>query len=158
MKDFITRHSVLSFAFICGLCILGLSLSLEKVFTPNPIIGLFDGIRVGFYTLLASVSASLLGFSIATLAIVIALMPSPRLKLVRESKHYASLYGIFLTAMKFLGLTTIVSFISLFIDTDRSPQVWLTYICLWSSILAFFSVYRCIWVMGRIVDIIVKPS
>ena len=78
---------------------------LELRFESSSILSLIGGVREPFYTVVASVAGSLLGFAIAAVSIMIAFMQSPRLDIIRKSKHYPVIYSTFLMAIKYLAFT-----------------------------------------------------
>ena len=84
--------------------------------------GLLDARRSTVYGAFAAIAGSLLGFVIATISIVLGLSSSPRLKRVRDSAHYGTLWGVFTAAIKAMGLATLVLLAGLLFDCDQSPK------------------------------------
>ncbi len=73
---------------------------------------LLSGNRAAAYGALASVFGALMGFAIATIAIIVSFSQDERMVIVRESKHYRTLWAIFTSAVRFLGLATVLPVIA----------------------------------------------
>ena len=72
--------------------------------------------RSGLYTTLLTVEATLLGFIVAILTIVLGYAQASRFEIVRESRHWKSLFGSYTRAMRWSAYAT-VSFL-----TDRTAS------------------------------------
>src|SRR5207245_1100508 len=64
----------------------------------------FENQRATIYGALTSVFGSLLGFAITSVSIVIAFASHERLALVRKSEHYPTLWAVFMSSIKVLGV------------------------------------------------------
>jgi len=117
----------------------------------------FAGNRVALYGALVALFGSLLGFSITAVSIVLGYANSDKLEIVRESAHYADLWNTFKSAIKVLAFATVTSLIGLILDRDNLPNNLLLYLNIFSSILAFLRIGRCIWVLENIIAIVTKP-
>lgn len=118
---------------------------------------LLDGSRAAIYGALATIFGSLLGFIITAVSIALGFSTSDRLAIVRDSKYYLQLWGVFISATRCLALATVASVVALVGDRDSAPIRWLTYSVLILSVLAVTRIARCIWVLENIVRIVVTP-
>lgn len=117
---------------------------------------ILDGNRSAMYGTLATIFGSLLGFTITAASVVMALFGTPRLKLVRESKHSDYLRVIFVAAIRTLGIGTIIALIGLLLDRDSAPMVMITYLLLFVFILTWFRVGRVIWVLEKTLKVVIR--
>lgn len=116
---------------------------------------LVHGNRGQIYGTLASICGSLLGFVIATLSVVLGFTASRRLDILRKSKHYRQLWGVFTSAIRVLGFTTFAWLIALFIDRETCPRLPLLIVCFGATVLAILRLARAVWVLERIVEILI---
>ena len=114
--------------------------------------------RSALYSTLASIFGALLGFVIAAIAIVLTLAPDPRLDLVTRSPHYATLWRIFFSATRALGLATVACVAGLVFDRSSIPPLWLVAVVIFSTLWSSLRVWRCIWALEKLVKIIVKRA
>jgi hypothetical protein len=116
------------------------------------------GNRAAIYGTAASIFGSLLGFAITASSIVLGFSASDRLRVIRESKQYNTLWQVFSSTIRALALATISSFISLIFDRDTHPVPLLLFFALFGAVLAFFRVWRTIWVLENVIALITMPS
>lgn len=119
---------------------------------------LLQGNRGAIYGALASIFGSLLGFIIAAVSIALGFSASDKLTIVRESKFYLQLWGVFLSATRCLAMVTVASLVALIGDRDTAPIRWLTYAVWVLTVLSVARISRCIWVLENIVKIVTKPA
>ncbi len=117
----------------------------------------FEGNRGALYAALVALFGSLLGFSITAISIVLGYANSDKLEIVRKSAHYSDLWNTFRSAIKVLAFATVTSLIGLILDRDTSPTNLILYLNIFASILSFFRIARCIWVLESIIAIVTKP-
>ena len=129
---------------------------MECILDSSPLMSLINGIRQSFYSVIASVAGSLLGFTIAAISIAIAFMQSPRLDLVKKSQHYPMIYKTYLAAIKYLAFTTAVAIICLLVERGTAPKIWLTYACFWGVVVSALALLRSVWILEKIIGIITK--
>jgi signal transduction histidine kinase len=118
---------------------------------------LLRGNRAAVYGALASLWGSLLGFTIAAVSIALGLAASDRLAIVRGSRHYATLWRVFIAAMRALALATIAALAGLVADRDAAPVHALLCLCVAAALLAALRVARTIWVFERLIAIVTRP-
>ena len=119
---------------------------------------LLHGQRSALYGAFASIAGSLLGFVLATVSIVIGFASGPRMKRVRQSKHYPTLWRVFTSAIRVLGMATCVFLAGLVLDKDDDPSHLVLYGCIFVSVLAVLRVIRCIWVLEKVIALVVTQQ
>lgn len=122
----------------------------------NMIVAQLDGLRLSLYTTLAQIMGALLGIVIAGLAILLTMDKSTAMQLLKKSKYYEELFSIFISGITRLAIGTMICVIALIFDKDTEPHVWLSYIVLWSFLLASISLSRCIWVLKNVIKLQLK--
>ena len=81
--------------------------------------------RTPIYRTTASIAASLLGFSLTVISIVVGFSSYERLANIRKNEHYSTLWEIFFSTVTALAILLFVSFICLIFDRDKAPILWL---------------------------------
>lgn len=112
-----------------------------------------NGTRTTLYGTLAAVAGAMLGFVITGLSVLLTTNNDKQMEQLRKSKHYKTIFIIFFSTSKYLGLLLITSLISLVLDKDNSPIIALTIIALSLTIIVGIRLLRCIWVLEKIVEI-----
>ena len=129
-------------------CELALGLCLTLVFAGwvewangmRSVDNLLSGQRSAVYGTVASLDGALLGFIIATAAIVLSFAPSDRFALLRGSAHYKTLWRTFTSTIRFLGLATLLALAALLGDRDAGPNRLFMILCAGSTLLAVLRV------------------
>jgi hypothetical protein len=145
---------------------LGLSLALAILFAlwserwggKSIIDTTLDGNRSAVYAALASIFGSLLGFVITAVSIVLGFSASEKLTVVRESKHYPTLWRVYIAAIRVLAFATIICVVALVLDRDKQIVHWVMYLAAFGCILATARVARCVWVLENIIALVSRPS
>jgi hypothetical protein len=119
---------------------------------------LLQGNRGAIYGTLASIFGSLLGFIITAVSIALGFSASERLTIVRESRYYPHLWGVFMSATRWLALATVASIAALVADRDLAPIRGLTYAVWLLAVLSVARIARCLWVLENIVRIATRPE
>lgn len=114
--------------------------------------------RATVYRVAATVGAALLGFTGTIVAVIYGLIDAERLKHLRRSAQNATLWRVFFSAMRCLGLLVVVSFAGLITDHEGEPIMPLVIVFLYASLLALFRVARSVWLLQRIIEIMALPS
>jgi hypothetical protein len=114
--------------------------------------------RSAIYGTAASVFGSLLGFVITATSIVLGFSASDRLKVLRESKQYTTLWSVFSSTIWALGLATTGAFLALIFDRDSHPVHFLLYIAFFGAVLSFLRVLRAVWVLENIIALLTAPT
>lgn len=112
--------------------------------------------RGAIYGTLASILGALLGFVVTTLAILLTFADSPRLSVLRQSRHYETLWKVFVSNIRTLGLATTAVLAALLVDRDSSPQHVLQVAVVWTLSLAILRVARAAWILEQFVMLVTK--
>ncbi|MDD2468056.1 MAG: hypothetical protein PHI97_29105 [Desulfobulbus sp.] len=117
-----------------------------------------EGNRSSIYGTAASIFGSLLGFSITATSIVLGFSTSDRLKILRDSKQFKTLWMVFSSSIWALSLATTTSFLALIFDRDSHHVFFLLVAAFFGAILSLLRLARTIWVLENIITIITMPS
>jgi len=128
---------------------------LAWVLKTNQLPAFLQGNRGAFYGTVASIEGALLGFVIATVTIVMGFSSSPQFAIVRGSPHYQTLWLVFSSAIRALGIATAATLVALLLDRDTGHNVWAMMACLGSGIWAGLRVWRVVWVLEKSVSVVV---
>lgn len=109
--------------------------------------------RAALYGALMSLFGALLGFVIATISIVLGFATHEQFSVLRKSVHYRTLWAVFASAARFLGLATIAALAALLADRDAAPHVTLFYACAVLSLICVARTARCVWALEAVVRI-----
>jgi len=119
---------------------------------------ILKGNRGYVYGSFATIAASLLGFIITAMSIILTQFESDRLKMLREDRDATKqMWDIFHSTTRTLGISALASLAALIVDTDSFPLRLLLYASVWTSALAALRVVRCIQILELIVAIFSKP-
>ncbi len=138
---------------------IGLAAALIVWFSPHlpavaeALSGILTGNRSVLYGTIASIAGSLLGFSIAAVTIVLTVVQSPRLHLVRASKHYGKLWNTYHSTIWWLGATTVAGLVSLAVDRDNGPVLGVTAILALCVGTSGLRVLNAIWILEQIIRV-----
>ena len=78
--------------------------------------------------------------------------------MLRENKHYRTLWQTFFGAVRALGLLLLCAFLALFLDKDESPVVVVEVAYASLSVLVALRLYRSVWILRQLVELIAKPT
>lgn len=106
------------------------------------------------YGTFAAIFGSLLGFAIAAESIVLGLSGSEHLQIVRESKHYSTLWQVFRWTIRTLALATVAALAALILDRDKAPCIVYLYVSVFFGLLAAVQLARTIWVLEQVVKVV----
>ena len=106
------------------------------------------------YRTLATISGTLLGFSLASASLVLTFVSSDRLALLRRSSHYGSLWKVFFQCIRALGLLTVMSLAAIVIDRDEAPFVWILAPMAGLATFVSLRLLRVIWILEQIVRLV----
>lgn len=87
---------------------------------------MLDGNRANVYRTLATISGTLLGFSLAAASFALNAVSSPRLKVLRNSPHYPTLWRTFFQTTWFLGAACVMAVVCIIWDREAAQSTWLT--------------------------------
>lgn len=139
---------------ICLLCVVVFIVWCERFNGNGYVNEILCGNRSAIYGALTSVFGSMLGFIIAAAAIVMSGAQSPKLTILRESRHYPTLGQVYASAVTALGLSLCVCIFALIFDKDSRPCIYITYFAFFFSLLSGFRIYECIFVLKKIMAVV----
>ncbi len=119
---------------------------------------LVGGQRSVVYGTLATLDGALLGFIIATTAIVLGFAPGDRFELLRNSAHYQTLWRTFTSTIRALGLATVVALVALLVDRDNQPNSLLMVLCAGTTVLAALRVARSVWALEGTIKVVTRKA
>jgi len=155
---FYKRHFMnveLLIVFIIAILILYL---LFILLSPNGFDSWIISIKGSLYPVIATVSGALLGFVITGVSVIIAFSESDKLRLLRKpstKKTFKSLFDVYFRTIYYLAATTIISIFGIVI---HQYSTFLFCILVISSFISLQGLYRCIWVLENLVQIIHKTD
>lgn len=107
-----------------------------------------------FYSLLATISGTLLGFIITGISVIMSLSESPKLETAKKSTQFKKIFVVYFNTINYLAYTAILSIIG-FLMNNEFINTYLLYVSIILVIISAFRVYRSIWVLKNMVDIII---
>jgi hypothetical protein len=114
--------------------------------------------RSGLYTTLLAVEATLLGFIVAVLTIVLGYAQATRFEIVRRSPHWNALFESYTRAMRWAAYATASFLIGLLADRDSDPHPVVTALCAASLLISVAVLARMLWVTERVVRVVITPG
>jgi hypothetical protein len=114
--------------------------------------------RGGLYTTLLTVEATLLGFIVAILAIVLGYAQASRFEVVRQSRHWKALFGSYTRAMRWSAYATASFLIGLLADRDSDPHPVVTVLSTASLLMSVAVLGRMLWITERVVQVVITPG
>jgi hypothetical protein len=118
----------------------------------------FTDRRKDLYNAVLSLSSGLLGFVLATLAIVVGYAQSERFALLRASRWHLSLYTTFLQCVRALLATVVCSLVSLFVDREQAEVPVLAAVTLAAVLVGLLRLARTMYVFQRVVAIVTSSG
>jgi hypothetical protein len=116
------------------------------------------GNRAGVYGSLASISGALFGFVITALTIVIGFASSEKLAVLRQSEFYSEIWATYKSGIRALAAATVASLAGLVVDRDAAPVRLAMYLCVWTVLLAALRMFRCVWILEHMTELVTQPS
>jgi hypothetical protein len=114
--------------------------------------------RSGLYTTLLTVGATLLGFIVAILTIVLGYAQASRFEIVRRSPHWKALFESYTRAMRWSAYATASFLTGLLADRDSAPHPGVTALCAASLLMSVTVLARMLWITERVVQVVITPG
>ena len=133
----------------------GGALGAEFLWGRESLLVLLDGNRQLLYETVSKLAGALLGFAITSMSVLFGLTQSDRYALLRRSPYYRQVYAIYLNTAFYLGTATVLGLVGLFADHGQPALVWFPYVFGWAPLICVLRVWRCVWVLWRIIKIAV---
>lgn len=107
------------------------------------------------YSIYLSISASLFGFLITTLSILLIFPDEGRIKLLKEHESYNMLFNIFLFA---IFLEIILFLISLIGNLYCIVNYEFKIIFIWILLISILFIIFCIWIIKKLIDTLLNKE
>ena len=123
---------------------------------PIVVEGFLGDDRAILYRTLATVSGTMVGFSMTVAALVLTRIATERFQLLRSGragKNYEALWKTYTQAVKFLALLTVFSIAALILDTKDSPSHWVLIPTILLGLLSILRVGRAIWILEKLLKV-----
>jgi hypothetical protein len=114
--------------------------------------------RSGLYTTLLTVEATLLGFIVAVLTIVLGYAQATRFEIVRRSPHWNALFESYTRAMRWAACATASLLTGLLADRDSDPHPVVTALCAASLLMSVAVLARMLWITDRVVRVVITAG
>lgn len=105
---------------------------------------------------MASLEGTLLGFVLAALTIVLGYSQSPRFAVIRQSRHWSVLFGIYLSGVRWTALATVFSLTALILDKDRSPNMISAELSAVSLVFSAVFITQVLWATEGVVKVVIS--
>jgi len=112
--------------------------------------------EASLYPLAAMIGTTLLGFVITGVSIILAFSESPNLSLLKRSKQHWMLFHVYFDAIKYLAIMTILSIVGIVVNDHMVYPIFALW--LWSAIVSALRVWRCVWVLKNLVEIVARKE
>ena len=116
------------------------------------------GQRSGIYSILLAVEATLLGFVVAVLTIVLGYAQASRFEIVRRSRHWSALFRSYTRAMRWTAYATLSSLVGLLADRDSNPHPVVTALCAASLLMSGGALAWMLCITERVVRVVITPG
>ncbi len=125
--------------------------------TPH-INALLQGSRVHIYRTVATIAASLLGFSIAAISFALHSTSSPRFVLIRKNRQFPLLWKTFFQAIHYMGMLVLIALACILWDQDSAPNRWFLILFVLFTALLIVRLWRVIWILEQIITLLSIPT
>jgi hypothetical protein len=115
-------------------------------------------VRATLYTALTSVYAALLGFNVATMAVVVTLCTSAKLTKLRRSPQYKTVWDVFKRGHRALAVGLVVAVAGLLFDREAHPSPLVVYACVAAAAWSTVRFARCVWVLELCAEKVGEPE
>ncbi len=106
--------------------------------------------RVLLYSTGAVIAASLAGFSLVAITVILDASSSPALKLLRKSEHFPKVFDTLLSSVRFLGLTTFALILALIAAGGSTWEFILVVFSVWLVLISVARIGRTLWILSNV--------
>ncbi len=155
------RRHFLGSEFIISIVAVVVVFIIFKKFLHPELLQLLDDACPGLYTAIAAIAGSMLGFVLTGISILLAFSSSEKLAELKQARHYKEIYTVYISAIKYLAVTTIFGLLALILHNSKNPQwlILLVFYCnLWAVVISGLRIWRCVWVLKHIIRIVTKQE
>ncbi|WP_011308430.1 hypothetical protein [Methanosarcina barkeri] len=130
----------LTYELIISLLISGIAIAIIQLkWSPEEVHKWMFFNKSQFYSLLATISGTLLGFIITGISVILSLSGSQKLEKATESTQFKKIFVVYFSTIKFLAFTVIISIIGFLVNND-SINICLLYLLIILSIISSFRI------------------
>ncbi len=122
------------------------------------LLDILKGNRAPVYGTLAALFGTMFGFAMTAISIILAFGQSPKLSILRNSRHWRTMWGIFTRGLRILISAAIVAVLALTFDKDSRPLVLVTYGTMFAVFLGFAKLCRIIWAFQNLIFVMTQPE
>lgn len=108
------------------------------------------------YDVILSISITMLGFIITGVSILVVFLERESLALFHKSKSYSLIYKVYFSTITYLAILTIFSLLAC--GLKPIGQMYFNYIIFFLSIVSILRIYRCVWILKRIIDAFIQEK
>lgn len=156
IEKFYKRHFLLAELLLSIIFTILVLIIIQQLWSPEALEKWINTNKEDIYPLVATIGGTLLGFVITGVSIILAFSESEKLRLLKRSKQYKTIFTIYFSAIKYLAITTVVAVIGIAINDNLA--ILMFYLLLWSVVISSLRIWRCIWILESIVKIISKSE
>jgi hypothetical protein len=114
--------------------------------------------RGDFYPAIVGLEGTILGFVLAALTIVLGYSQAPRFELLRRSRHWASIFRIYIRSVKWTGLALVAAISGLVFDRDDAPNPAISLVVAINAVGAAFWLCRVLYVTEGVVKVVANTK
>lgn len=114
--------------------------------------------RAMLYGTLASISATMLGFTLTATALCLNLTSKERFAELRSKRAFPKLWEYFLWAIAVLTVDVLICLAAFTVDRNDAPVIWMSYIVVFVSLLSLCFLLNVIYALKLIVGVATQPD
>ena len=115
-----------------------------------------NGNRAPVYTAIAGLFGTIFGFALTAMSIVLAFAESPRLIILRRSRHWTTLWRVFTRGIRVFLTVALTAIAGLIFDKEGLPNPLAAYVVITVALLGAAQVYRVVWAFEKLVFIMTR--
>jgi hypothetical protein len=112
-----------------------------------------SGTRQALYISLAASSGALLGFAITAVSILVTLGDGPRITWLRQQDAFAQTRVVFMTAIRGLGIATLLYTALILLDDGNDVAAWLQGLIVAVFVLVVVRLGWLVWLLNQLVSL-----
>jgi hypothetical protein len=158
MRAFVERHFAIFDLTAALVLSAGLFLWGHVVDHDAKLLALLSGNRTAIYGVIAGLFATVFGFALTAMSIVLAFAESPRLQILRSSRHWATLWSVFLRGLRIYILAALAAVVGMLLDRDRAPSALMSYAVMAVALVGTAQLYRTLWAFENLIRVMTRPT
>jgi hypothetical protein len=158
MRAFLERHFELFDVATITLASVGIFIWGHWFDHDTSALRVLNGNRTGVYGAIAALFGTIFGFAMMAMSIIFAFADSPRLTVLRRSRHWLTFWRMFTQGLRIFIGVAMLAIAAMIFDRDRSPNALLIYGLIFAVFLGTARLYRIIWAFEKLVLIMTQPD